>query len=261
VTVNPQGAVLDLRPPLPPTSRARYPGELLGLLVRDLLALFQRLAAAGDVAQARMGVQRLVLLSHPDDIKQMLVTEQRAFTKGRGLELVKTLLGEGLLTSEGEFHLHQRRLVQPAFHRERIAGYAAVMANYAQRATDSWQDGQFLDVHQEMMRLTRDIAGKTLFDLDVGEDPGGIEDAIHLSLRLYRYRLLPLGSLLEWLPLPFVRRVHAARARLNKWLMDTIRYRRTEGIDRGACCPRCSKPRTPRIRADRCPTSRCATKW
>jgi cytochrome P450 len=123
--------------------------------------------------------------------------------------------------------------VQPSFHRERIAGYGAVMADYAGRMADRWRDGETLDVHEEMMRVTRDIAGKTLFGMEVGEDPGGVDDAVELSLKMYRITVLPMGLLAEYLPIPFVRRVHAARARLNTWLMDTIRQRRSEGTDRG----------------------------
>ncbi len=216
-----------------PGPQPRYPGEFLSLLARNHLRLFQRLAECGDVAQVRLGAQRLVLLSHPEDIKRLLVTEQKSFVKGRALDRVKMLLGEGLLTSEGEFHLRQRRLMQPAFHRERIATYAAVMADYAARTSAAWRDGAMVDVHEEMMRLTRAVAGKTLFDLEVGDDPGGVDEAISLSLKMYRWAVLPLGSLLEYLPLPFVRRVQRARSRLNTWLAETIRRRRAEGIDRG----------------------------
>jgi cytochrome P450 len=228
----PAGAA-DRRPRRPTTARARYPGEYLGLLARDQLAFYQRMAAQGDVVQVRIGRELVVLVSHPDDIKQLLVTDQRSFTKGRAIDRVKVLLGNGILTSEGEFHLRQRRLVQPAFHRERIAGYGATMAEYAEGTTRRWRDGETLDVHDEMMRLTRDIAGKTLFDLDVGEDPGGVDEAVELSLKMYRVAVLPLGNLAEYLPIPFVRRVHAARARLGTWLLETIRRRRAEGVDRG----------------------------
>lgn len=183
--------------------------------------------------QIRIGRERIVLLRHPDDINRMLVTAQRCFVKGRALERVKTLLGEGLLTSEGEAHLRQRRLLQPAFHRDRITAYGAVMVREAERVAERWVEGATLDVHEAMMRLTRDIAGKTLFSLDVGEDPGGVEDAISLSLKTYRLAVLPLGALVLWLPLPWVRRAERARERLKEWLMDTIRRRREEGRDRG----------------------------
>jgi cytochrome P450 len=216
-----------------PVVRSRYPGELLGLFMRDHLRFFRRLAECGDTVQTRLGRERLVLLTHPDDIQRMLVTEQRSFVKGRALERVKTLLGEGLLTNEGDAHLRQRRLLQPAFHRERIAGYGAVMVQEAERLAGGWTDGATLDVHEAMMRLTRDIAGKTLFNLDVGDDPGGVEQAIALSLKTYRLGVLPFGSLLLLLPLPVLRRAARARAHLNRWLFDTIRRRRCEGKDSG----------------------------
>ena len=219
--------------PLPPSARSRYPGEFLALLARNHLALFKRMATHGDAVQVRLGRQRLVLLTHPDDIQRMLTTEQRSFVKGRALDRVKILLGEGLLTSEAPRHLRQRRLMQPAFHRERVGMYAKIMSEYARQTADAWQDGAVLDVHDEMMQLTRAIAGKTLFDLDVGHDPGGVQETIGLSLKLYRYAVLPGGGVVEYLPLPFVRRVQRARARLNAWLADTIRVRRSEGAVRG----------------------------
>lgn len=217
----------------PHHARTRYPGEFLGLLARNQLAFYRRLAAEGDVVGIRMGTERIVVISHPDDVKQMLVTEQKAFVKGRAHDRIKVLLGQGLLTNEGESHLRQRRLMQPSFHRERIAGYGAVMADYAARLAGRWRDGETLDVHEEMMRVTRDIAGTTLFGMEVGEDPGGVDEAVELSLKMYRITVLPLGQLAEHLPIPFTRRVHAARARLNTWLLDTIRQRRSEGTDHG----------------------------
>lgn len=220
------------RAPLPPSARSRYPGEFLALLARNHLALFRRMATYGDVVQVRLGRQRLVLLTHPDDIHRMLATEQRSFVKGRALDRVKILLGEGLLTSEAPRHLRHRRLMQPAFHRERVGAYAEIMSECARQTADSWQDGAVLDVHHEMMQLTRAIAGKTLFELDVGHDPGGVQETIGLSLKLYRYAVLPGGGVVEYLPLPFVRRVQRARARLNGWLADTIRARRAQAGER-----------------------------
>lgn len=228
----PSGGPADELLPLPPSPRPRYPGEFLGLLARDHLALFRRMARSGDVVQVRLGRERLTLLNHPADIQRMLATEQRSFVKGRALGRVKLLLGEGLLTSEGARHLRHRRLMQPAFHRDRVATYGAVMAEYARQTVAAWQDGALLDVHDEMMGLTRAIAGKTLFDLDVGHDPGGVQETIALSLKLYRYAVLPCGGLVEYLPIPFVRRVQRARARLNAWLADTIGARRAHGGDR-----------------------------
>jgi cytochrome P450 len=107
------------------------------------------------------------------------------------------------------------------------------MSEYARHTADRWHDGAVLDVHEEMMRLTRAIAGKTLFALEVGNDPGGVHDTIALSLKLYRYAVLPGGGVVEYLPLPLVRRAQRARARLNAWLAETIRRRREENGEPG----------------------------
>src|SRR3954465_13066843 len=121
----------------------------------------------GDIVTYRMGGEQVFLVSDPHRIKDILVTHNRNFIKGRGLQRAKRLLGEGLLTSEDPQHLRQRRLMQPAFHRERIAGYGRTMVAHADRMRNEWTDGASLDIAQEMMRLTLSIAGKTLFDLDV----------------------------------------------------------------------------------------------
>src|SRR5205085_1161060 len=116
--------------------------------------------------------------SHPDDVRDLLVTNDRLFVKGRGLERAKRLLGEGLLTSEGDDHRRQRRLAQPAFHRARVASYARVMADYAERHSARWRDGETLDVAAEAGRLTLAIVGKTLFDADVEAEADEIGRAV-----------------------------------------------------------------------------------
>ena len=114
-----------------------------------------------------MGPVELQLLNRPDWIRDVLVTHAASFHKGRGLERAKRLLGDGLLTSEGATHLRQRRLMQPAFHHQRIKGYADVMVEHAARLSGRWRDGETRDIAQEMTRLTLGIVGRTLFDSDV----------------------------------------------------------------------------------------------
>ena len=163
----------------------------------------------------------------------MLVTQQRNFSKGRGLEATKIFLGEGLLSSEGEFHLRQRRLAQPAFHRERIAAYGDTMVEYSNRMRNRWRDGETLDIHAEMMRLTLGIAGKTLFDADVENEAKDVGEAIDLSLKMFNYAVLPLGVVMEHIPLPWVRRLRVARQRMDEIIYKMINERRASGIDRG----------------------------
>src|SRR5437773_8894242 len=122
-------------PTLPPRPPQRYPFQHLVAFTRDRLGSLQRLAQNyGDIAAVRIGRRYLVLLNHPDYINDVLVTYSRKFIKGYGLQRARRLLGNGLLTSEGDFHLRQRRLVQPAFHRQRITTYGQVMASYAVKA-------------------------------------------------------------------------------------------------------------------------------
>jgi cytochrome P450 len=153
--------------------------------------------------------------------------------KGEGLQRAKRLLGEGLLTSEGEFHLRQRRLAQPAFHRQRIAGYAATMVEYTARACDQWRVGETRDVAREVMRLTLAIAGKTLFDADVEGEADEIGKALTTTFELFNSLTLPFAQLLERLPLPATRRFQKARERLDSTIYRIINERRASGEDRG----------------------------
>ena len=115
---------------LPPGPKQRFPGQNLLRFRRDAIGFLRQLSRDyGDIAFFQISGPPTVLLSHPDHIRDVLVTHPRDFVKGRGLERSKRLLGEGLLTSEGDFHRQQRRLMQPAFHRRRIETYGQVMAD------------------------------------------------------------------------------------------------------------------------------------
>ena len=153
---------------LPTGPTARYPLQFLVEVARNPLAMMIAMADEyGDISHYKIGPQHLFFFNHPDLIRDVLVTHQKSFHKSRGLERAKRLLGNGLLTSEDEFHLRQRRLAQPAFHRQRIATYAMTMTEFAERTRSSWSDGRTVDIHTEMMRLTLGIVAKTLFDADV----------------------------------------------------------------------------------------------
>src|SRR6185436_11573389 len=161
----------------------------------------------------RLGNKKILLLVHPDSVREVLVTRQHDFEKGFGIQWAKGFLGEGLLTSEGEFHTRQRRLSQPAFHRQRVASYAGVMARYAARARDGWRDGAVLDVGREMAALTLAVASKTLFDADVEGEAAAIGTALTEIVELFPRFTLPFAKLMQRLPLPSSRRFVRARAR------------------------------------------------
>jgi cytochrome P450 len=218
----------------PPGPKRRIP--LAGLLAyrRGPLPFFQNLAQQyGDISWFKLGPQEAFFLNHPDFIKDVLVTNSANFMKGLALQRAKRLLGEGLLTSEGEFHRRQRRLAQPAFHRGRVASYAAVMTDYAARLGERWQDGQTLDISQEMMRLTLAIVGKTLFDADVESDAPEIGAAMSVVMDLFNTITIPFFEVLQKLPLPQLRRFDGARAKLDAVIFRMIDERRKSGEDRG----------------------------
>src|SRR5205814_9450230 len=138
---------------------------------------------------------------------------------------------EGLLTSEGEFHRRQRRLAQPAFHRQRIASYAAVMTNYAARVRERWRDGETLDISEQMMQLTLAIVGKTLFDADVESDARQVGAAMSVVMDLFNTVTIPFFELLQKLPLPQLRRFDSAKAKLDTIIYRLIEERRRIGED------------------------------
>ena len=163
----------------------------------------------------------------------MLVTRQHDFVKGRGIQWTRMFLGDGLLTSEGAFHQRQRRLSAPAFHRQRIGAYAAVMADYAARARARFRDGETLAFDVEMHALTLAIAGRTLFGEDMADEAAAIGSALTDLLTLFPRFALPWARALQRLPLPSNRRFERARARLDATVYRIIRLRRQSGRDEG----------------------------
>ncbi len=201
---------------------------------REPLSFLQKLAKQyGDVATFRMGGQHMYLVNHPDFIRDVLVTHNSNFIKGRALERAKRLLGQGLLTSEGDLHRRQRRLVQPAFHRQRIASYGTVMVEHASRLSNQWKDGATFDMSHEMTRLTLSIVAKTLFDAEVESEADEIGEAMTCIMQMFNLLMYPFAELLERLPLPQIRRYHRMRARLDATVYRFIEERRRSGEDRG----------------------------
>src|SRR5581483_9210394 len=201
---------------------------------RDSLGFLQQLSKRyGDVSSFRIGPQLLVLVNDPEAIRDVLVTNHRAFRKGRGLERTKLLLGEGLLTSEGEVHLEQRRLAQPAFHRERIADYARSMVEAAAQARDRWADGVAIDIAGEMMALTLGVAGHTLFGFDAGAETTAIRDAMAAALKAFEIATIPFFEIFDHLPVPWMIRLKRARATLDGVVYRIIAERRARPKDHG----------------------------
>jgi cytochrome P450 len=217
-----------------PGHPSRFPGAHLLAFRRDMLGFLQHLSHTyGDVATFRLGPERVVLLSHPEHIQDVLVTSHRQFIKARRGDVSRQFLGEGLLNSEGDIHRRQRRLSQPAFHRQRVGQYGAVMTDYATRLSQEWQDGDSIDAAAAMMRVTLAIAAKTLFDADVESDAVAIGRAISELMKLSPRFSLPFAAVLMRLPLPSSRRLRQAQQVLDTTIYRIIEERRAEGMDHG----------------------------
>ncbi len=208
---------------------------------KDPLSYYLRLREEyGDIAFFKRSEMPCYVLFDPDDIQRLLEKENKNVTKGEGLDRTKPLLGEGLLTSNGDFHRRQRRLVLPAFHRQRIQGYADIMASYADSYQRGWQDGEVLDISEEMMKLTLQIVGKTLFDRDVSDEASKVGKAVDKLLQgWWLSLLLPqfVFKLVLNLPLPVLRNFQRSIDDLDKLIYQLIRERRESGEDHGDCFP------------------------
>jgi cytochrome P450 len=202
---------------------------------RDPLRFFTEAAHKyGDVVFYSMGSRRLFLVNNPEYIKDLLVTSNRKFEKSVVLQRSKNILGNWLLTSEGDFHLRQRRLAQPAFHRHRVNSYGKVMVEYAQTMCARWQDGSTIDVHDEMMKLTLAIVGKTLFDAEMeGKTAEEIAGAMQTFMDLFGLVFLPYSQYLEKFNVPPMNRIHKARRQLDGVVYRLIAERRSSGRDQG----------------------------
>lgn len=205
----------------------------LAAMRRNPTAFLKKISSYGDLVYFRMANQEVYFVNHPELVREVLVTQQGAFHKSRVLQKAKALVGEGLLTSEDAFHLRQRRLVQPAFHRERLAGYAAAMVELGAQTAESWKSGTALDIHREMARLTLAIVARTLFSANVDEVSDDITESMTAVLELFEIALLPFSELLEKLPLPASRRFRAARQKLDAIIYGIIEERRRTGEDKG----------------------------
>jgi len=217
------------------TVRNRFPGEHLVRSRGNLLRSVELMAATDpDLAVAKTVVGRTILLaSHPDLAREVLTGHPRSLRKGLGLQRTRFVLGNGLLTSEGEFHLRQRRLAQPAFHRERIARYAEEMVARTEAAAASWTDGQVLDLARAMHHLTLDIVGRTLFGVDLLGRAAELGKALTAVLDSFSIWLILFGERLYDLPIPRMRRAKQAVPALDAAIYAIIEDHRRSGRDQG----------------------------
>ena len=216
-----------------PELRGLTPYANLLRLMSDPVEFCRRCAAAGDMVRVDMPGEPLFALHSPELIEQVLVSKNRSFIKDATTRSLGEAVGHGILVSDGEFWRRQRRLAQPAFHRERIQRHGAEMVAATRRVIAGWSEGQELDMHAAMMGLAREVVTTTLLSSEVGRAAEGLGDALEVLMDRYsdwRYMLAPW---LVRLPLPGNRRFAAARARMFALVDGIIAERRRSGEDRG----------------------------
>ena len=197
----------------------------------------------GDVVALRLPGIPILLFNHPDLIEQVLVTQAKHFVKHFGLRVYKPVLGKGLVTSEGDFWRRQRKLSAPAFQAGRLAGYARDMASSTAAMLDTWRDEarkgddgaqvRQRDVHAEMMRLTLEIACRTLFGADACPDPHAVGHAMEESLRALDVRFGRLFPVPDWFPTPANLRLRRALRSLDEVVGGIIARRRASSGSAG----------------------------
>jgi cytochrome P450 len=210
-----------------------FPGRAIWEFRRDGLGFLTRVAREhGDAVEMRAGGERFLFVNHPDLIHDVLVVQHADFTKGRALEQARDFLGQGLLTSEGDVHLRQRRLIQPGFHRQYVASHGKAMVEAAAQARDGWRDGEERDLHHDLLELTLAIGTRCLFDTPLQGEGDVASRAFSQAMETFPFFALPFSRLLFRLPLPPVRRYWKARARLDATVRRLIDERRATAASR-----------------------------
>jgi cytochrome P450 len=219
--------------PYPPGPRVTHlDGFLLATRRRDVLNFLIKVADEyGDIAHFRIGPKRIFLLNHPDYIEKALTSHYESFVKGQQIRRTRHFLGEGLLTSEGEFHRRQRRLIQPAFHRQHFAAHEAVIMQHGIRLRDRWKHGLQFDVMRDMKRLTLAITSQMIFGTKTDEEAYEINEAVGLVISQFQLFGSPLASLLAKFPMSRARRIRKAQDQLDLIVRRIIAERRQSHSD------------------------------
>jgi cytochrome P450 len=194
---------------------------------RDPLAFLTGVADQyGDIANFRLGGLDVFFVRHPDYIREVLITQRTSFTMSPLRAKLNAVVGEGLLTSRGELHARQRRLIQPVFRKSRIEAYAGQMAELSLRMREQWQPGSVIDIMNEMMKLTMLIAAQALFDHDIGDETQKVSRNLGILLEFFTRLSSPFLKVSLWLPLPSSLRFKKAVRDLDVVIYDMIERRK-----------------------------------
>ncbi|MGA9843593.1 MAG: cytochrome P450 [Nitrososphaeraceae archaeon] len=213
----------------PPGPSSILPNKLLREFIHNPTETLMAIANEyGDIAHFKFGRQHVYLLNNPEFIENVLVKDYKNFKKSRGLQVSKRLLGEGLVTSEGEYHDRQRRIIQPAFLPNRVKKYGEIVTSYAENMCRDWNDGTILEIHKSMINVTSAIISKAVLGSDIkSAEASQVGDDLLTCAEYFNRLLMPFGELIEKIPiLPINKGFQQAKKRLDSIVYDMIREHR-----------------------------------
>lgn len=200
---------------------------------RDRLGLLQRMAGMGDVSALRFGPFPAILFNKPEHAQSILVEHAYDFDKGIAVHnAFRPVIGDGLFSSEGDVHRHQRKLMAPSFQPRHIARYADIMGHYSEQIQQTWLDAGVVDINQQMTSLTMSIIGKALFDADVFTEADELGEAMSVMLRYVSHTMSQLFPPPYSWPLPSNRRTRKATEVLRTRIQHFIDERRSNPVER-----------------------------
>ncbi len=186
----------------------------------------------GDIFYYRALWLHVYFLNDPELIETVLIRNSQNFLKDRVVQNSRWFFGKGLLTNEGESWLRQRRLSQPAFHRDRVASYATIMTSYTEQMLATWKDGESRDIHQDMMRLTLQIVVRCLFGVEA-EETGTISSAMNFLMRNTTGLRMLMPPAARFLPTPTMIALRRAVRQLDETVFRIIATHRASRADSG----------------------------
>lgn len=221
---------------VPPGPKSKFFGLDIGSrFAKDPLPMAQAFQREyGDIAYMKLATFHYYVVSNPDMIHEVLVKKAKSFHKWeRQKKIFGKFNGNGLVNSDGDFWRRQRKLMQPVFHHQRIAGYADEMVNIAHAHVTQWRAGQTLNITEQMAQITRDIVAKTLFGTNVAAETEQIGEAMHIIQEMAFREFSEIVHVPDWLPIPSKRRERDAIHFMYTIIQRFIDERRADTIDRG----------------------------
>nr|WP_174734983.1 cytochrome P450 [Mesobacillus harenae] len=197
---------------------------------KDPLVFMKTLANDyGEIVRFRLGpFQKVNLITDPELIKEVLVTKQKSFLKSSDVQSLKALIGDGLLTSEKELHMRQRRLIQPAFKKSHIMDYAQDMIVTTEKYIEGWEDGKEIEITEDMLNITLGIISKTMFSMELNEGYDLVGESVERAMKLAVRRMRSIIPLPLWVPVKRNREYKLAKQALDEVLFKIITSRRED---------------------------------